>query len=168
MEVRQMSTAYLSHNEQFLMIKKSGSRLYNGEFWSGLGGHLEPSEINTPKEACVREIFEESGISRSDIHHLKLKYILIRIKEDEVRQQFVYFGEVPGKKPTLIPSEEGELEWMAPTELLHLHMSSINRFMITHYLENPDVSCVMVGTLTMGEDQTPHIQWAALKDPHQF
>ncbi len=48
------------------MMKKSGSRLYNSEFWSGLGGHLELNELNYPKQACLREIHEESGIQESE------------------------------------------------------------------------------------------------------
>jgi 8-oxo-dGTP diphosphatase len=91
-EIRQMATAYLIKENQVLMMKKSASRLYNSEFWSGLGGHLEPNELNHPKHACLREIHEESGIQESEITELKLRYILLRIKESEIRQQYVYFG----------------------------------------------------------------------------
>lgn len=41
-----------------LLIKKAEGKLFAG-MYNGLGGKLEPGE--TPKEACIREIFEESG-----------------------------------------------------------------------------------------------------------
>ena len=87
-----MATAFLYYGNEVLMMKKANSQLYNQEFWSGLGGHLEPEELNNPKQACLREIYEESGLQESDIHDLTLRYVLLRIKEDEIRQQFVYMG----------------------------------------------------------------------------
>ena len=41
-----------------LLIQKAEGKLFAGMF-NGLGGKLEQGE--TPKEACVREIFEESN-----------------------------------------------------------------------------------------------------------
>lgn len=166
MEVRQMATAFLLNNNKVLMMKKSESQFYNGEFWSGLGGHLEPKELNSPKEACLREIYEESGITATDIADIKLKYIQLRIKEDEIRQQFVYFGKTDSKE--VIPSEEGELHWVNIQELRKLHMSSIIHFMLNRYIQNPNVEEVIVGTITIDHNQEPKIQWAELKDPLIF
>jgi 8-oxo-dGTP diphosphatase len=75
MEVRQMATAFLFNQEKVLMIKKASSRLSATEFWSGLGGHLEPDELNHPRKACIREIYEESGYQEKEIDELKLRYI---------------------------------------------------------------------------------------------
>ncbi|WP_267908743.1 NUDIX domain-containing protein [Paenibacillus alkalitolerans] len=161
-----MTAAFLSNNGKFLMLKKAGNKFYQEEFWSGLGGHIEAHEIKSPREACLREIFEESGISEVDVRNLKLKYVLLRLKEDEIRQQFVYFGETVAEE--VIPSEEGELHWISINEIRKLHMSSIIGFMIDHYLQNPDIEHVMVGTLTVGHDHKPQIQWAELKDPIVF
>lgn len=36
MEVRQMATAVLIHQEHVLMMKKANSKIFNFEFWSGL------------------------------------------------------------------------------------------------------------------------------------
>ncbi|MCQ6557663.1 NUDIX hydrolase [Paenibacillus mendelii] len=93
MEFRQMTSAFLfnSRNE-VLLIKKPSGRLFNGEHWSSIGGHLEPEGLNQPMIGCYREVFEEAGIHRHDLMDLKLKYIVLRKKVDEVRQHFIYFG----------------------------------------------------------------------------
>lgn len=166
MELRQLATAYIFKEEKLLMIKKSKSRLYNNEFWSGLGGHLEPDELNDPKTACYREILEESGIKESELLDLKLRYILIRIKENEIRQQYVYIGET--LKNQIVASYEGELEWLAIHEVLAKHISRINRGMLEHYLVHRDSECIYVGVITMGEKQEPVMQWSELRDPMIF
>ncbi|OPA73782.1 hypothetical protein BVG16_27250 [Paenibacillus selenitireducens] len=166
MELRQMATAFIFHQDNVLMIKKSPNKFSDVEFWSGLGGHLEPHELNDPMRACLREIYEESGIEESEIHDLKLRYILLRIKNDEIRQQYVYFGNTD--QTQFINSEEGELHWIPSQALLGLHMSSIIRFMLYHFLETPNNTGMLVGTITLDSDERPAIQWAVLTDPHVF
>ncbi|QYR23467.1 NUDIX domain-containing protein [Paenibacillus sp. sptzw28] len=161
-----MATAFLINGNKILMMRKTGNRFYNSEFWTGLGGHIEPAELNSPMEACLREIFEESGIRDTEIKELKLKYILLRIKEDEIRQQFVYFGYTD--KVDLLQSEEGDLFWIDKKELLSLHMSSIIKYMIKHDLNHPKLVGTLVGTMTVNKEQLPEIQWSELKDPIVF
>ncbi|OZB96219.1 NUDIX domain-containing protein [Paenibacillus sp. XY044] len=166
MKLRQMTAAYLFRNDYVLMIKKSGSRFHQEEFWSGLGGHVEPDELNDPLTACRREIYEESGIQASEMEDLKLRYILLRLKEDEIRQQYVYFGTT--RKEKLVESEEGQLQWIKQSEIQELHMSAINKFMLEHYMNHNNQSGVLVGTLTVNEQSMPRIEWSELKDPVVF
>lgn len=166
MEVRQMSTAFLFHENKVIMMKKEASKITDTVFWTGLGGHLEADELNFPKRACVREIFEESGILEEEIEELKLRYILLRVKEKEIRQQFVYFGNT--KRLKLINSDEGELHWIDRDKILDLRLSKIISFMMKHYLENPDKNEIMIGTITINKDEEPEMQWSELKDPKVF
>lgn len=166
MEVRQMSTAFLFNENKVIMMKKDSSRITDTVFWTGLGGHLEADELNSPKRACIREIYEESGIQEEEIEELKLRYILLRIKEEEIRQQFVYFGKT--KSLSYINSDEGELHWIDKDKILELRLSKIVSFMMEHYLENPDKNEIFVGTITINHEEQPEIQWAELKDPKIF
>jgi len=166
MEFRQMTTAFIFNENKVLMIKKSLSQLHNSVFWSGLGGHLEPNELNKPREACLREIYEESGIVESDIDDLRLRYILLRIKEDEIRQQFVYFGKT--KQNEIVISDEGELFWIDESELLDLDLSRIIRGMLEHYLLNKEKQETVVGVITLNDYLKPEIKWSDLKDPMVF
>ncbi len=166
MHVRQMTTAYLFHEDEVLMIKRSSSRVFNFEFWSGVGGHIEPEEINDPKAAALREIYEESGLMQQEIKDFSLRYILLRLKDDEIRQQYIYFGRTDRKD--LISSEEGELFWIKQEGLAQLHMSTLNRLMLEDYFRNPAGTGVKVGTIAAGDNGEPYIQWAELKDPMIF
>nr|WP_279538009.1 NUDIX domain-containing protein [Paenibacillus turpanensis] len=160
-----MVTAFLFHNENILMIKKQASKLYDFEFWSGVGGHIEPYELNNPMKACVREIYEEAGIEEQNIYELSLRYLLFRIKEDEIRQQFVYFGKL--KSDQVRSSDEGEVYWIHKDKVQDLHISSIIKQMLAHYFQNPFKQEIMVGTLTE-RNEVPTTQWAELKDPKIF
>lgn len=71
-----MATAYLFHESKVLMIRKKGNRFLDFDFWSGIGGHMEPEELNDPGRACLREIGEETGLTEGDLADLRLRYIL--------------------------------------------------------------------------------------------
>lgn len=166
MEVRQMSTAFLTNGNYVLLMKKQSSRLSGQPFWSGLGGHLEPEELNAPMKACYREVYEESGLTAEEIEGLELRYILLRLKEEEIRQQFVYFGET--KTTDVIASEEGELHWIHKDAMNRLPMSRIIKFMLEHYDANPDNSVITVGVISVDSSRNPVIQWSDLQDPEVF
>lgn len=166
MELRLMSTALLFHEDNVLLMKKETSRLTDQPFWSGLGGHIEAHEWNSPMKGCYREIYEESGITAADITDLRLRYILIRMKQDEIRQQFVYFGQTNSTQ--YVNSDEGELYWKHLNDLEELHMSKIIKGMLEHYQQHQDQSEIMIGTMTIDEAATPSIQWSELKDPIVF
>lgn len=161
-----MTAAYLFNGSRVLLIHKPNSRLNEGTYWSGLGGHMEAEELNEPKVTCLREINEEAGLQAEDIEGLELKYILLRIKEREIRQQFVYMGKT--KRLDVSPSEEGELHWMEQSDLLGLRMSAINSFMLEHYLLTPNREGITVGTIIQDDNGAPCMQWAEMKDPQAF
>lgn len=166
MEVRQMATAFLIHKEHVLMMKKANSKIFNFEFWGGIGGHLEHEELNFPMKASYREIEEETGYKENEIENFTLKYILIEESHGELRQQYVYFGETAHRSFT--PSVEGELYWIHKSELLNLNISKAIRFTIQHYLENPDLTNICVGVVTADEAEVSLIQWSTVKPTSSF
>lgn len=166
MEVRQMATAFLWNQDHVLMMKKASSKLFDFEFWGGIGGHLDYEELNSPMQSSYREIEEETGFIKSDIENFKLRYILIESNSGEVRQQYVYFGET--SHTDYIPSDEGELYWISKDELVNLHTSKIIKFMIEHYLNHSTSDDVFVGTVTVNDQGTPQIQWAVMKETVTF
>jgi len=63
---------YIFTNGKVLLLKKS-AELFGGGKWNGLGGKIKEGE--TPERACVREVFEESGLRVYEIrHHGLLKF----------------------------------------------------------------------------------------------
>ncbi|WP_146762237.1 NUDIX domain-containing protein [Paenibacillus contaminans] len=166
MKLRQMATAFIMNDGRFIMMKKTNSKLFDFEFWTALGGHLEPNEINNARKACLREIFEESGLQENELKELDMRYVLLRQKEDEIRMQFVFFGSTD--KTELVPSDEGELHWVEEARLIELNISTIIRKMLEHYSANRDDKRVFVGTMTKTDEDKPSVQWSLMTDPMVF
>jgi 8-oxo-dGTP diphosphatase len=159
--LRQMSVAFLIHEDKLLLMEKPK----NNSFLSGMvvpiGGHLEQHEINNPREACLREVEEETGLTIDDLTGLELKYIVLRIKETEIRLQYVYFSNV--KHMVVRESEEGKLFWTDIKLAVELNVTSTTKYILEHYSRNKSSSDIYVGTMkSVGSE--PEITWALLED----
>ncbi|MCM3711116.1 NUDIX domain-containing protein [Sporosarcina luteola] len=155
--MRIMSGAYLLCGNKILMLKRSGERELAANLWTGIGGHVEANEHNSPEESCVREVFEETGIERKDIEQLKLRYILMRRSKDEIRQHYIYIGNT--KKMDVINSDEGTLHWIDLSKVLHLEMPMTVNHMLKHFFENPNSQSVFVGSINQSR-----MEWSCLEE----
>ena len=93
------------------------------------GGHRENGEdiLSTAK----RELFEETGLTESDISGLKLRYITQRLKNSEIRLNYYFFAEL--KDQTALKSTEGEIRCFKPEEIASLEMPLSAAQMLRHY-----------------------------------
>jgi len=164
-ELRQMASAFLTHQGDVLMMKKTKSRLYQHAFWAAPGGHLEPEEWNEPRAACLRELQEETGLRETDVDNLQLRYILLRRKDEEIRQQFIYWGQA--RTRDVRSSDEGELHWIKQERLMSLDISHVVKQMLLHYGQNPGLDHLLIGAVTMTDDGV-RMQWSPLRDPLLF
>jgi len=129
--LRNGTAAFLNNQGNYLLMNRADNRKIAPGVWSGIGGHIEPHEINTPLSACYREIEEESGITRDKISSLELLYIITRRSKDEIRQSYIYFGETD--QTELIQTDEGELFWIPRGELLKREYTKTFSAMLEHY-----------------------------------
>ena len=155
--MRIMTGAYLLKDNKLLMLKRSEERALASNLWTGIGGHVEVNEHNSPEESCIREILEETGIRRNEIERLELRYILMRRSKDEIRQHYIYFGNI--SKMNFINSDEGTLHWINPSKVLNLEMPITVKHMIKHYLNNPDEQSVFIGSVNQSQ-----MEWSVLTD----
>jgi len=164
MYTRLMATAFLFNDDKILLMRRSADRKLAPGLWTGVGGHIEPEEMNNPELACTREVYEETGIEREHIKDLELRYILLRQKGTEVREQFVYFGKT--LKQELEQTEEGELHWIESDLVKTLEMPMIINEMLNHYFKfgfkNDEK---YIGILTTKTDTKPEMIFTPLKDP---
>lgn len=150
------------NNQDFLLMKRSLDRKFAPGIWAGVGGHREPHEINIPEVACLREIFEETGIAEKDIENLNLKYIILRRSKDEIRVQYVYFG--VSKTREILQTDEGELFWINRSELFDRELSATTRSALNHYLDFGGSSEeIIVGTVR-AENNKPIMNWCSVQD----
>lgn len=163
---RLFAAAYLLNSDRILLMKRADTHKLFPSVWAPVGGHIEPHELNRPEAACLREVAEETGICPADINELTLKYITIRIKGNEIRQQYLYFGRITLTEFSSCP--EGELHLVPIAELLNRPLSIVNRMTLEHYLEHGQhTSDVIVGTVSESEG-LPHITWVPLQDWGDF
>lgn len=160
--LRNGAAAFLRNGDNFLLMKRADNRKIAPGVWSGVGGHMEPHEINDPMTACYREIEEETGIARSQIPALDLRYIITRRYQNEIRQSYVYFGETTATQ--VIQTNEGILHWVPTRELLARVYTQTYAAMLTHYVHRePSDTAVYVGVA--GNDHGRlHMTWAKCED----
>ena len=131
---RLMTAIYLRYEDQWLLLKRQGSRVVEDGLYTGTaGGHFEENEMGDPFACVQRELNEETGLTESDLKGLKLRYICMRKKEDEIRVNHYFFAELK-ILPEEICSNEGELKWIPEQELSQLPMPYSARQAINHYL----------------------------------
>ena len=154
--------AFLHNNGNYLLMKRADNRKIAPGVWSGIGGHIEPHEINDPISACYREIEEESGITRDRISSLELLYIITRRSENEIRQSYIYFGET--EQTELSQTDEGELFWIPCSELLEREYTKTFTAMLEHYIKRDDNDNSVYVGVADDDNSKLKMSWARCED----
>lgn len=161
-KLRTMTAAYIRNGEDFLLMKRSVNKKFKPGIWAGVGGHLEPEEINNPLAACLREVYEETGISEKELDNIVLKYIVTRRSKDEIRIQYVYFADSCTRN--VGQTDEGELHWINKNNLLDRELSVTTIETLKHYLGiGHNLDGIMVGTVSV-ENNQPIMNWVTVED----
>jgi 8-oxo-dGTP diphosphatase len=133
--LRNMTSIYIEFENKMLLLYRVGSKVVQPS-WCGIGGHFEKEELNNPKACILRELFEETGITESDIGSVKLKYITLRMKSNEIRQNYYYFTKLLNTKIDLSICNEGILDWIDIDRILDKEMPFTAKECLRHYLSS--------------------------------
>lgn len=149
-KLRNMTSIYLRRGDKFLLLYRVGSRVIGNSYTGTAGGHMEAEEINNPRACVLRELKEETGLCEQDIENLTFRYITLRLKNGEVRQNYYFFAEleehVDAEKLT---SNEGELHWFGMDEVEALNMPHSAKYMLLHYIKTGQYTdCLYGGNTT--------------------
>lgn len=131
--LRNMAAIYIMYKNKMLMLYRVGSRVVSPS-WCGIGGHFEKDELNNPRACVLRELFEETGIKESDIGSVQLKYITLRRKNNEIRQNYYYFAELQNVDIDISKCDEGTLAWIDMADVLDRDMPFSAKECLKHYL----------------------------------
>lgn len=134
MKLRNMTAIYITRQEKMLMLYRVGSRVVDPS-WCGIGGHFEESELNDPLSCVLRELEEETPMKRNMLEELTFKYVTLRLKKGEIRQNYYYFASLKDDVNLDMMSDEGRLCWVPLDEVMEKEMPLTAKFMLQHYLE---------------------------------
>lgn len=132
-KLRNMTSVYLTGEKGILCLFRIGSRVANNKYIGSAGGHFEKEELNDARLCALREMQEELNLTESDVDELKLRYITLRLKNGEIRQNYYFFGKLKAERP--LESTEGKLHWFSYEEAENLHMPASAKHMMLHYLK---------------------------------
>ena len=123
---------YVKNNNKTLMIHrvKKENDMHEGK-WNGLGGKFLPGE--SPEQCVIREIQEESGLKIEDP---VLKGFLTFPKFSNNVDWYVFVYEAHKFSGDIIDSDEGNLEWIADSELTNLNLWSGDKHFFKWMEEN--------------------------------
>lgn len=148
--LRPMTAIYLTRGEKILLLYRIGSRVIGNSYTGSAGGHLEAEEYRDPQACMLRELQEETGLTADALHGLALRYITMRLKNGEIRQNYYYFAELkPGFD--VQDSNEGRLEWHDMDALDGLPMPVTARHVVDHYLATGRFNDVLYGGITTAD-----------------
>lgn len=155
------AVAFLRNGDKYLLMKRSANRTVAPDVWSGVGGHMECDELCSPQTTCLREVWEESGITAGQIRNLSLRYIIIRRYRNTIRQNYIYFGDTDAK--AIDKTDEGKLHWIPEGELLNRTYTVTFAAMLEHYMTTPDSGCVIVG-VAENDSGKCRMVWSEIED----
>ena len=131
-KLRNMTSVYLTDAKGILCLYRIGSRVANEMYVGSAGGHFEESEVNDAKKCALREMEEELGLTEADVVNMKLRYVTLRYRNGELRQNYYFFAQLPER--IQLASCEGELHWFTYDQAWNLHMPVSAKHMMRHYL----------------------------------
>ena len=144
-KLRNMTAVYIRRGNEMLMLYRVGSKVV-APSWCGVGGHFEKDELNDPQACVLRELEEETGLTAGDINHLRLRYVTMRLKNGEIRQNYYFFAELNPEIHFSGECTEGELRWVPISQLAEMNMPHSAKHVILHYLsEGHNTDCIYGG-----------------------
>ncbi len=150
MRLRPMTAIYLTRGDKVLLLYRIGSRVVGNSYTGSAGGHMEGEEYRDPRVCVLRELQEETGLPEAALDGLSLRYITMRNKNGEIRQNYYYFAELKDGYDAAV-STEGRLEWHDLSDLDNLPMPVTARHVVDHYLAIGRYDCKLYGGITTAD-----------------
>ena len=147
-KLRNMTSVYLTYKDRILLLYRQGSRVVNDKWIGSAGGHFEPEELNNAYACAMRELKEELSISEDMLADIKLRYLTIYNKPEELRQNYYFFATLKTDDIEL-KSNEGTLKWFSIEDILSLDMPFTSKMVTNHWVkEGRYTDCFYGGVAT--------------------
>jgi len=146
-KLRMMTALYLTDGERILLLYRIGSKIADQSYVGCAGGHFESHEYNDARACVLRELYEETGLSEDALENLTLRYVTLRLKNGEIRENYYFFAKLrdPGQP---LSSNEGNLQWVSLHKIDDLPMPVTAAHMLRHYREQGRYDTHLYGGIT--------------------
>ena len=152
-KLRPMTALYLLNGNQILLLYRIGSKIADKTYIGCAGGHFEASEYNDARACVLRELWEEIGLCEDHLENLSLRYITMRLKNGEIRQNYYFFANAINL-PEQIVSTEGTLGWYDLDQIDDLPMPVSAKQVLLHYRAQGQFDDVLRGGMTEEHNTT--------------
>lgn len=150
-KLRNMASIYLYTETQMLFLYRIGSRIVPESYIGSAGGHFEKEELNDARACVLRELEEEMGLTEANLENIALRYVTLRLKDGEIRQNYYFFAK--WKHPTFdVKSNEGNLKWVEFSQAEALDMPFTARHVVRHWLETGRKTEHVYGAIATGNE----------------
>lgn len=150
MQLRPMTAIYIVRGDRILLLYRIGSRVIGNSYTGAAGGHIEPDEYRDPKACVLRELQEETGLTPDALIGLTMRYVAMRLKNGEIRQNYYFFADLRDDMD-LQCSTEGRLEWFAIDDLDALPMPVTARQVLQHYIREGRHTNLLYGCVSAAD-----------------
>jgi 8-oxo-dGTP diphosphatase len=110
--------AYLVCRGKCLFIRKTRKGDMNLDKYLGIGGHMESAE--SPEECIIREIYEESGLTRDSLATLEYRGHVTFVSDLYGTEYMHVFCGSLEDFPELSTCDEGDLVWIGLKDIYDL------------------------------------------------
>ena len=108
---------YVEQNESYLMLHRVKKQQdLNQDKWICVGGKFWDGE--SPEECVIRETKEETGLKLTEYQYRGI----VTFVSNEWPTEYMHLFTATGFDGELITCDEGDLEWVAKDQLLHLNL----------------------------------------------
>ncbi|MBR5561073.1 MAG: NUDIX domain-containing protein [Clostridia bacterium] len=145
--LRPMTAVYITSGERMLLLYRVGSRVVAPSF-CGVGGHFEQGELCDARACVLREMREEIGLEESDLCGMTMRYVTLRLKNGEIRENYYFFAELKPGTEIEYDCGEGRLEWVSLDRVLEKKMPHTAWHMLSHYLSEGRYTNLLYGGVT--------------------
>ncbi|MCL2056502.1 MAG: NUDIX domain-containing protein [Oscillospiraceae bacterium] len=134
-KTRAFAGTFLRYQDEVILMKRGMHKKLGPGLWAGIGGHIEPSDADSPVTACFREIEEETGILPAQIESLNLRYFALLKSADTIDSIYYFVGEL-NEKAALRDTDEGTLHWIKLGDGIGYQMAPFMKSFYTHWVDN--------------------------------